>query len=65
MGLILKQDLHDEFGSWARRNGGCDKTGSVRVVAGNATGDCHDDAHHPAGSRDRPAARCSQATFEN
>jgi len=48
----------------ARRSGGCDKTGAVRVVAGNATGGCHDDAYHPAGRRNGPAARRSQTTFE-
>ncbi len=47
-----------------RRNGGCDKTGAVHVVAGNATGDRHDDAHPPARSRNGPAAWRSQATFE-
>jgi len=48
----------------ARRNGGCDKTGAVRITVGNATGDCHDDAHHAAGNRNGPSARRSQATFE-
>jgi len=48
----------------AHRNGGCDKTGAVHVIAGNARGDRHDDTHHPAGSGNGPAARRSQATFE-